>query len=439
MEVRRSACSGESVGPQAAAIDLTRIVRPGDTVIWGQACAEPRTLTRALAEQRGGIGPIQCFLGITLPGAYQPAATDDVRWIAYGGGGVTRDLDAAGALGIVPSRYSDLAAQFARGTLPVDVAFVQVTPGETAGTYRFALAAEYLVAAARAARAVVVEVNELAPRSPDAPVLYASEVTAAVHAAYPPAEQPAVAGAPVDRLIARYVADLVEDGATLQIGIGSLPEAIVRGLSAHRDLGVHSGAIGDAVAELAESGAITNARKDRDRGKTVCGVLIGTSRLFSFADGNHDVALRETGYTHDAAVLAGQPRLVTINAAVEVDLTGQVNSEVAGARYLGAVGGCLDFTRAAHLSDGGLPVVALRSTAAGASTIVARLSGPVTIPRSDAGIVITEYGAADLRGLSLARRRERLLEITHPRYRDSLAAAAPGPGEIRTIERSAGL
>jgi acetyl-CoA hydrolase len=352
---------------------------------------------------------------------------------------VTRGLDAAGVLDIVPSRYSDLATQFARRALPVDVAFVQVTCDETSGTYRFALAAEYLVAAARAARVVVAEVNELAPHSPDAPVLHADEVTTVVHAGYRPAEQSAAAAAVVDRLIAGHVADLVEDEATLQIGIGSLPETIVRRLGNRRDLGVHSGAIGDAVAELTESGAITNARKQRDRGKTVCGVLIGTTRLFAFAHGNRAVALRETGYTHDAAVLADQPRFVSINAAVEVDLTGQVNSEVAGTRYLGAVGGCLDFTRAAHLSHGGLPVVALRSTAGGSSTIVARLSGPVTLPRSEAGIVVTEYGAADLRGLSLARRREQLLAITHPDYRESLAAAAPGPGEIRSIERSTGL
>jgi acetyl-CoA hydrolase len=352
---------------------------------------------------------------------------------------MTRGLDAAGALDIVPSRYSDLPAQFARGTVPVDVAFVQVTPGGEAGTYRFALAAEYLVAAARAARAIVAEVNELAPHSPDAPVLRASEVTAVVHAAYRPAEQPAGAAAPIDRLIAGHVADLVEDGATLQMGIGSLPEIIIRALGDRRHLGVHSGAIGDAVAELTESGAITNARKNRDRGKTVCGVLIGTGRLFAFADGNPAVALRETGYTHDPVVLAEQPRLVTINAAVEVDLTGQVNSEVAGRRYVGAVGGCLDFTRAAHLSVGGLPIIALRSTAGGNSTIVTRLSGPVTLPRSEAGIVVTEYGAADLRGLSLASRRDRLLAITHPDHRDSLATAAPGPGEIRTIERSTGL
>lgn len=439
MSSRLSACASPSSGPSAADIDLTTLVRPGDTVVWGQACAEPRTLTRALAQQRKAIGPIRCFLGITLPGGCAPAPEPGVRWLAYGGGGRTRGLDGAGVLDVVPSRYSDLAEQFARRVVPADVVFVQVTPGRRAGTFHFALAADYLVAAARAARVVIAEVNALAPHSPDAPVLEACELQAVVPARYPPAEQGAATAVPADRLIAGHVADLVADGSTLQIGIGSLPETIVRGLGGRRDLGVHSGAIGDAIADLTEAGAITNARKRHDRGKTVCGLLTGTSRLFAFADGNAAVALRDTRYTHDPAVLAGQPRLVAINSAVEVDLTGQVNSEVAAERYVGAAGGALDFTRAAHLSDGGLPIIALRSTAGRASTIVARLSGPVTLPRSEAGIVVTEYGVADLRGLSLSQRRERLLAIAHPDHQDELAAAAPGPGEIRHIERSAGL
>jgi acyl-CoA hydrolase len=431
-----------SSGASAADIDLTRLIRPGDTVVWGQACAEPCSLTRALAEQRARIGPIRCFLGVTLPGedrqrpAGGPDAGGRVHWLGYGGGGAVRDLDRAGALDILPSRYSDLPVLFATGRIRIDVAFVQVTLGALPGTYHLALAAEYLVAAVRAARVVVAEVNALAPHSPDAPVLRAGDVTAVVRAAYPPLEQPASSPTPADQRIAAHVAGLVEDGATLQMGIGSLPEIIMRGLAGHSDLGVHSGVIGDSVSELTERGVITNARKAHDPGKTICGLLNGTSRLFAFAHGNRDVALRRTAYTHNAALLAGQPRLVTINSAVEVDLTGQVNSEVAGSRYIGAVGGCLDFTRAAHLSRGGLPVIALRSTAGGRSTIVERLAGPVTLPRSEAGIVVTEYGAVDLRGLTIAQRRERLLSLAHPDHREFLAEAAAGPGEIRNTERS---
>ena len=417
----------------AAAIDLTHYVRPGDTVIWGQACAEPLTLTRALAEQHPEIGPVRCFLGV---GAVdRSGAEDDVTFVAYGGGGTNRRLDRAGALEILPSRYSDLPRLFADRTVPIDVAFVQVTPGNDPGTYHFALAAEYLVAAARAARVVIVEVNEGAPHTPDAPVLRAADIAAAVRAAYRPVEQPAPAATDAETRIAGHVAALVEDGSTLQMGLGTLPEAIVRGLADRRDLGVHSGVIGDAVAELTEAGAITNAGKAHDRGIGVCGVLIGTRRLFDFAHRNAGLALRDTTYTHNPAVLAEQPRLVAVNSALEVDLTGQVNSEVAAGRYLGAAGGLLDFIRGAHRSPGGLPIIALRSTAGTQSTIVAALSGPATLPRSEAAIIVTEFGAVDLRGLTLSRRRDRLLEIAHPDHRDQLAAVAPGPGQLRAIDR----
>jgi acyl-CoA hydrolase len=420
--------AGTVVAP-AAAIDLSALLRPGDTVVWGQACGEPLTLTRALAEQQAGIGPLRCFLGMRSEGTPEFGEADGLSFAAYGGGGTTRLLDDRRALDVLPARYSDLPGLFANRTFPVDVALVEVTPGAAPGTYHVALAAEYLVAAARSARVVIAEVNRGAPHSPDAPMLRADEIAAVVEADYPPVEHAPAPPNDIDRRIAEHVAALVEDGATLQMGIGSLPEAIVRGLAQHGGLGVHSGAIGDAVADLIESGAITNARKTHDPGTTVCGVLIGTSRLFGLAHGNPSIALRETSYTHDPAVLATQPRLTTINAAVEVDLTGQVNSEVAGGRYVGAAGGSLDFARGAALSSGGVPITTLRSTGGGRSTIVAQLDGPVTVPRSEVGWVVTEFGAVDLRGLTLTQRRQRLIGIAHPDHRDALAAAAAGPGE----------
>jgi acyl-CoA hydrolase len=420
--------TGTVVAP-AAAIDLSALLRPGDTVVWGQACGEPLTLTRALAEQRAGIGPLRCFLGMRTEGTPELSGADGLRFAAYGGGGTTRLLDDRHVLDVLPARYSDLPGLFTSGAFPVDAALVQVTPGSTRGTYHVAIAAEYLVAAARSARVIIAEVNRRAPHTPDAPVLRADEIAAIVEADYPPAELAPAPPNDIDRRIAEHVAELVEDGATLQIGIGSLPDAIVRGLARHRELGVHSGAIGDAVADLIVSGVITNSRKAVDVGTTVCGVLTGTARLFDVAHDNPAIALRETSYTHDPAVLAAQPRLTTINAAIEIDLTGQVNAETAGGRYVGAVGGSLDFARGAALSSGGVPITALRSTVAGRSTVVAQLDGPVTLPRSEVGWVVTEYGAVDLRGLTLAQRRQRLMAVAHPDHRDALAAAVPGPGE----------
>jgi len=189
---------------------------------------------------------------------------------------------------------------------------------------------------------------------------------------------------------------------------------------------VHSGMIGDQLVSLIEAGAVTGARKTLDRGLVVAGFLMGTRTLFAHAASNPAIRLRDTRYTHDPAVLAAQHALVAINSAIEVDLTGQVNTEMVGDRYVGAVGGGADFLRGAARSPGGVPIVALPSTAGPASRIVARLSGPASIARSDAGVIVTEYGSADLRGLPLRERRDRMLAIAHPDHQSALAAASVG-------------
>jgi acetyl-CoA hydrolase len=216
---------------------------------------------------------------------------------------------------------------------------------------------------------------------------------------------------------------------------------VLRHLRGHRDLGVHSGMITDEIAELIEAGVVTGARKSADRGLTVTGLLLGTSTLIKRAAVDKSIQLRDTRYTHDQAVLAAQHALVAVNSAIEVDLTGQANVEVAAGRYVGGTGGAADFLRGAARSAGGVPVIALPSTTGpststtGPSTtlpattgtagrIVARLSGPAGLSRADAGVIVTEYGVADLRGLSLARRRERMIAIAHPDHRAALESAA---------------
>jgi len=182
--------------------------------------------------------------------------------------------------------------------------------------------------------------------------------------------------------------------------------------------------ITDEIAELIEAGVVTGVRKSTDRGLSVTGLLLGTSTLIKRAAVDKSIQLRDTRYTHDQAVLAAQHALVAVNSAIEVDLTGQANVEVAAGRYVGGIGGAADFLRGAARSAGGVPVLALPSTAGMASRIVARLSGPAGLSRADAGVIVTEYGVADLRGLSLARRRERMIAIAHPDHRAALGAAA---------------
>jgi len=281
---------------------------------------------------------------------------------------------------------------------------------------------------------VIAEVNDQVPEVGCDRRLSRGEIDVLVHTSRPPAQYPPKAASDVDKAIAEHVAGLVPDGATLQVGIGSLPAVVLRHLRGHRDLGVHSGMISDEIAALIEAGAVTGARKSLDRGLTVTGLLLGTGALIRTAGVDKSIRLRDTRYTHDQAVLAAQHALIAVNSAIEVDLTGQANIEVAGGRYVGGTGGAADFLRGAARSAGGVPVLALPSTtgplttgpstAGTASRIVARLSGPAGLSRADAGVIVTEYGVADLRGLSLARRRERMIAIAHPDYRPALEAAA---------------
>ncbi|WP_040700051.1 acetyl-CoA hydrolase/transferase family protein [Nocardia vinacea] len=401
-------------------LDFRAVIRPGDFVVWGQSCAEPVTLTERLLEQRADLGGITCFIGIPAVETVKPEHADHIRFVSYCGTGSNRALAAAGALEVYPGHYSTLPEFVSRA----DVVLVQCAPPDVLGRYSLGLADDYLTAAIDSARIVVAEVNDQVPATPGARHLTDREINIAIRTSRPVAESPAVSPTPEMATIGAHIASIVPDGATLQFGIGSVPEAVLGALGAHNDLGIHSGILTDAAVELIDKGVVTNARKTTDRGISVAAVLIGTRRLFEHVHCNPTVSLRPITYTHDPERLAAQHRFIAINSAIEVDLTGQVNAEVAGGRYVGGVGGGGEFLRAAARSHGGMPIIALPATAGTRSRIVDRLSGPVSIARSDAGIVVTEFGIADLRGVPLSERRERMLAIAHPDQRDDLRAAA---------------
>ncbi|MBN3822137.1 acetyl-CoA hydrolase/transferase family protein [Burkholderia sp. Ac-20384] len=409
-------------------VDLAAIIRPGDTVMWGQSHAEPVTLMRALVAQRERLKRIRIFLGIGLSDVLAPEHADAFDFLAYCGSGSNRALARAGVLDILPAHYSQLPELIRDGRLRIDVVMLQVSPPDEQGRYSLGLAREYLVEAVKHARAIVAEVHPDVPWTYGSPTLGAADIDLLVEsdASFP--EAAATAPGPVERAIGRHVASLVEDGATLQTGIGSIPDAVMAALHDKRDLGVHTGSIGDGVAALCEAGVVTNARKTIDAGITVGGVIIGSERVRRFAHRNPALELRGTEYTHNPHVLRRIDRFVAINSAVEVDLTGQINAEAIGGTYVGAVGGVADFLRAAQASRGGVPVVALPSTAGRHSRIVPRVTGPVTIPRSDACVIVTEYGIADLRGLSLAQRIPRMIAVAHPDHREQLEQALRAGG-----------
>lgn len=400
--------------------DLTPYLRKGDTVIWGQATAEPLTLTRALVAQRAHFARLNLFLGIDLSGTLRPEHADHFRFMSYCGAGGNRALARAGVLDIVPTPYSQLLGAMEHAGSRIDVVFVQVAVADDDGLYSLGLANDLLIEAIGQARVVIAEVNPNVPRTYGERRLRPEEIDLLVPAAFAPLEAQYSVPSPHEERIAEYVASLIEDGATLQVGFGGVAEATLKRLTSRRDLGIHSGIVGDALVDLAESGALTNARKKRNTGKSVVGILMGTKRLYAYADRNPDIVLRGTHETHGGEALRSIDRFVAINSAIEVDLTGQVNSEVANGDYLGAVGGAPDFLRAAHLSPGGVPIIALRSTVGERSRIVASLSGPTSTPRCDAGVIVTEHGIADLRGCSLAERVRRMIAIADPAHREQL-------------------
>lgn len=406
---------------EAHAIDFASIVRPGDTVTWGQANAEPTPLTRQLMEQRHRIGPFQVFLGASHFDTCRPEHADCIDFASYCGTGSNRALAKAGALDILPCHYSQFPQMIESGALRLDVLLLQMAPPDSQGRYSLSIAHEYLIPALEHARVIVAEINEQAPWTYGERYLREDDIDVMIHTSRALSEGSSSRAGAAELAIARHTATLIEDGATIQLGLGAIPEAILACLADRRDLGIHSGTIGDRVADLMEGGVITNARKSIDPGKTIAGVMMGGRRIHEFAHRNEAIEFRSTRYTHDPDVLASIDRLVAVNSAVEVDLSGQINAEVAGGCYVGAVGGALDFLRGARRSRGGVPIIALPSTAGnGGSRIVASLSGPVSTPRSDAGIVVTEYGIADLRGLTLRQRRERMLAIAHPDHRGAL-------------------
>jgi acyl-CoA hydrolase len=306
------------------------------------------------------------------------------------------------------------------------VAFVQVSPPDANGNHSFGLIGDFVQAAVAKARVVIAEVNERVPFTHGDAVLPGARISCAVHVSRTPVEVPPAQAGEADLAIAKIVAGYIEDGAVLQVGIGAVPEAILRLLQDRRNLGIHSGMVGDGLVDLVEAGVITNALKSIDPGVSITGALIGTRRLFDFVDRNAQIGLRSSSYTHNEAVLSRLKQLVTLNSALEVDLTGQVNAEQSGAQYLGGTGGQVDYVRAGSRSHGGRSIIALPATAKGGkvSRIAAALSGPVTTARSEVDVIVTEFGAAELKGQTLTERARRLVGIAHPDFQEELDRAA---------------
>jgi acyl-CoA hydrolase len=405
-------------------LDLTDYLKPGDSIVFSQACGEPCALVRALVVQGRDIAGLSAFIGSSFSGLFTPDYQSfEVR--SMGAIGSLRSLGKAGKLAVIPLHMSQIGPAISAGTLKCDVAMIQVSPANAEGYHSCGLISDHIRAAVRSARVVIAEVNECVPYTYGEAV-HASEIDVSVLVARPPVQLRSANGDQVIKAIAQHCAVFIDNGCVIQTGVGALPDAILRQLGDRKDLGIHSGMLSEGFVDLVEAGVITNARKEIDTGISIAGALVGTDRLYRFADRNPAIRMAPATYTHDAAVIAQLAHFVAINSAVEVDLTGQVNAEAIDGVYLGAAGGLVDFTRAAAHSQGGRSITALPTTAQGGSVsrIVATLSGPVTVPRSDADVIVTEFGVAELKGFSLAERARRMVRIAHPDFQRDLDEAA---------------
>ena len=407
-------------------LDFASLIRTGETVGWAEATAEPVFLTRRLNRQASRCPPFRVFFALTF--ATDLAADHaNLTVTALGGGAAGRRFFSAGAGNVIPANISALPGLIAAGRPKIDVVLLQVSGPDTEGRYNAGLGIECLREMIAGARLVVAQLNPALPWTHGDMLIDPGMIDILVPATEPPLELPMPAIGPVERAIGEHVARLVPDRATIEFGIGAIPQAVTAALGSKRSLGIHSGSIFDGVADLIEAGVVDNRHKEIDAGLTVALMLMGTRRLYDFADRNPLIQLRSPAYTHDALVLGHFRRFVAINSALEIDLTGQANAETATGRNIGLVGGQMDFVRAANRAPAGHSITALPSTSRDRrhSRIVARLAdGIVTTPRAEADIVVTEHGIAELRGRTLAERARALIAIADPAFRPGLERAA---------------
>lgn len=411
------------------AADAVGLVRSGHRVFVHAGAATPRVLLRALAARAGELRSVE-LVHLHTEGDHpcvQPGTTDSFHVNALFVGANVRDAVERGDADYVPAFLSEMPALFRQKVLPLDVALVHVSPPDKHGYCSLGVSVDIARAAIDSADVVIAQVNPRMPRTHGDGLVHHSRFAAAVAADEPiPEHVPGELG-DVERAIGRHCAALIDDGATMQMGIGSIPDAVLASLLGHKDLGVHTEMFSDGVLELVKRGVITGRQKKIHPGKLVAGFAMGTRKLYDFLDDNPQVAMLDISYVNDPSVIRRNPKVVAINSAVEIDLTGQVCADSIGTKMWSGVGGQMDFFRGASLSPGGKPVVALPSqTGKGISRIVPLLkpgAGVVTT-RAHVHWVVTEFGAVDLRGKNLRQRAKALISIAHPDHREALERAA---------------
>ena len=409
--------------------EAVKNIRSGERVFLHSAAATPQLLVDALTARGHELGGVE-LVSIHTEGAapYLDPRFDGIFHLnTFFVGANTRAAVANGMASYVPVFLSEIPGLFRSGRMPLDVALIQVSPPDKHGFCSLGVSVDITNAAIETARHVIAQVNENMPRVHGSGIIHVSAMDALVRCDNPIFEMVPPPPSPIESKIGAFIAELVEDGATLQTGIGGIPDAALRSLRGHRDLGMHSEMFSDGVMELVECGALTGRKKVKQSGKIVAGFCMGSRALYDFVDDNPLIEMRDISYVNDTAVIRTNPRVTAINSALEVDITGQVCADSLGSNQYSGVGGQVDFIRGAALSPGGKPIIALTSlTSRGQSKIVSRLKpgASVTTSRAHVHYVVTEYGVAYLYGKNLRQRASALIAIAHPNHREQLEREA---------------
>ncbi len=416
------------------AADAVKLVRNGDTIVVPTGVGEPPTLLTALSDARRDFRDVKVsqILSLRKYGYIDPETVEHVRHSTYFYGGATRAGGQAGWIDFLPNYFSEIPRMIERGLTPADVVFAMASPMDEHGYFSISLGTDYTMAAIAKARAVVLEVNPNVPFAFGICHVHISQVAALVENEDPILEVPLPKIGPVQEAIAKHVADLIDDGSTLQIGYGSIPDAVVMQLTHKHDLGIHTEMIGDGILTLLESGAVNNRRKNYLPNKMVATFALGSNKLYRFMNRNPMLEMHPVDFTNDPYLAGQNDNLISINATLQIDFLGQCGSEsLASAPYSGT-GGQVDFVRAANRSKGGKSFIVLPSTAKDdtISRIVPTLTQGthVTTSKNDVNYVVTEYGVAKLYGKPVKQRVQELIAIAHPNFRAELREDAKKMG-----------
>jgi acyl-CoA hydrolase len=413
-----------------------RLVRDGDSIIVPTGVGEPPALLAALSDHRRSYRGVKVhqILAVRKYDYFDRETAGNVQHSAFFFGPASRCGGQEGWSDFIPNYFSEIPGMIAQGQIDSDVVFTMASPMDAHGYFSLSLGTDYTMAAVAKARAVVLEVNPNVPFANGRCHVHISQVAALVESDTPILEVGLPAIGPVQQAIGAYVAEFIEDGSTLQIGYGGIPDAVVMQLSTKRHLGIHSEMLGDGILSLVECGAVDGSRKTLMPGKVVGTFVLGSKRLYDFIDRNPMVELHPADYTNDPYIASQNDKLMTINATLEVDLIGQCGSESLAHLPYSGTGGQADFVRAANRSRGGKSFIVLPSTAKnGTISRIACMLAPgahVSTSKNDVNYVVTEFGVAQLRGKSVKQRAREMIAIAHPDFRDELTQSARRMGVL---------